>query len=99
MSRSPSRRARRSDHHQEAAPAATRPQGPCAHPRSGDGASQRDRKSTRLNSSHLVISYAVFCLKKKKTVILIPIGITYRSHNVALHILDQVIVRLVLAIG
>src|SRR5205807_10127641 len=26
-----------------------------------------DRKSTRLNSSHLVISYAVFCLKKKKT--------------------------------
>src|SRR2546426_919905 len=27
----------------------------------------RDRKSTRLNSSHLVISYAVFCLKKKKT--------------------------------
>src|SRR5256885_9857279 len=31
---------------------------------SGDGS--RDRKSTRLNSSHLVISYAVFCLKKKK---------------------------------
>src|SRR2546426_7465959 len=29
-------------------------------------ASSRDRKSTRLNSSHLVISYAVFCLKKKK---------------------------------
>src|SRR5437899_12323649 len=28
--------------------------------------SQRDRKSTRLNSSHLGISYAVFCLKKKK---------------------------------
>src|SRR5260221_5668559 len=27
---------------------------------------QRDRKSTRLNSSHTVISYAVFCLKKKK---------------------------------
>src|SRR3989454_3932406 len=26
---------------------------------------KRDRKSTRLNSSHLVISYAVFCLKKK----------------------------------
>src|SRR5256885_3177772 len=26
---------------------------------------RRDRKSTRLNSSHLVISYAVFCLKKK----------------------------------
>src|SRR5256885_17206660 len=29
-------------------------------------APHRDRKSTRLNSSHLVISYAVFCLKKKK---------------------------------
>src|SRR5256885_3903030 len=28
-------------------------------------AAARDRKSTRLNSSHLVISYAVFCLKKK----------------------------------
>src|SRR5260221_7864287 len=28
---------------------------------------QRDRKSTRLNSSHTVISYAVFCLKKKKS--------------------------------
>src|SRR5256885_12881880 len=28
---------------------------------------QADRKSTRLNSSHLVISYAVFCLKKKRT--------------------------------
>src|SRR5690242_21202908 len=27
---------------------------------------QRDRKSTRLNSSHMSISYAVFCLKKKK---------------------------------
>src|SRR3712207_6994528 len=29
-------------------------------------AAQRDRKSTRLNSSHANISYAVFCLKKKK---------------------------------
>src|SRR5260364_346865 len=28
--------------------------------------SRRDRKSTRLNSSHQIISYAVFCLKKKK---------------------------------
>src|SRR2546426_8445924 len=32
-----------------------------------DEADGQDRKSTRLNSSHLVISYAVFCLKKKKT--------------------------------
>src|SRR5439155_2861428 len=30
-------------------------------------ATQSDRKSTRLNSSHVAISYAVFCLKKKKT--------------------------------
>src|SRR5438034_5660705 len=29
---------------------------------------RKDRKSTRLNSSHTVISYAVFCLKKKKTI-------------------------------
>src|SRR5438034_8277615 len=36
----------------------------------GGGVARRsvgDRKSTRLNSSHTVISYAVFCLKKKKT--------------------------------
>src|SRR5438034_7161673 len=31
-----------------------------------DGQLLQDRKSTRLNSSHTVISYAVFCLKKKK---------------------------------
>src|SRR5256885_5676217 len=34
-----------------------------------------DRKSTRLNSSHLVISYAVFCLKKKKAPISSAIGL------------------------
>src|SRR5437868_12367660 len=33
----------------------------------GNAPAQRDRKSTRLNSSHVSISYAVFCLKKKKT--------------------------------
>src|SRR2546426_8423794 len=33
------------------------------------GCPRTDRKSTRLNSSHLVISYAVFCLKKKKRTI------------------------------
>src|SRR5690606_40210234 len=32
----------------------------------GDQGNQADRKSTRLNSSHVKISYAVFCLKKKK---------------------------------
>src|ERR1022692_4027322 len=38
------------------------------HPPTGQAIDARtiDRKSTRLNSSHLVISYAVFCLKKKK---------------------------------
>src|SRR5207244_8556527 len=36
---------------------------PCATPASSPS---RDRKSTRLNSSHQIISYAVFCLKKKK---------------------------------
>src|SRR5258708_30759676 len=35
--------------------------------RSGGREASRDRKSTRLNSSHQIISYAVFCLKKKKT--------------------------------
>src|SRR3989454_1736672 len=45
----------------------------------------RDRKSTRLNSSHLVISYAVFCLKKKKTNI--SISLNRRVHElVALRI-------------
>src|SRR5258708_28353354 len=38
-----------------------------------------DRKSTRLNSSHQIISYAVFCLKKKKSVdnILKPVSIRH----------------------
>src|SRR5699024_12563849 len=43
---------------------------PGRRPRGGWRAAQptsRDRKSTRLNSSHVSISYAVFCLKKKKT--------------------------------
>src|SRR2546429_7814585 len=42
-------------------PQSVRPPGPA---KFGDGV--RDRKSTRLNSSHGYISYAVFCLKKKK---------------------------------
>src|SRR3712207_7147446 len=39
---------------------------PAAPPRRPVGLSRPDRKSTRLNSSHANISYAVFCLKKKK---------------------------------
>src|SRR2546430_8971346 len=42
-------------------PAAHCPRGPALRP---------DRKSTRLNSSHSQISYAVFCLKKKKNIII-----------------------------
>src|SRR5256885_12139181 len=41
--------------------------------------SHGDRKSTRLNSSHLVISYAVFCLKKKKARYLITT--LHRPHS------------------
>src|SRR4249920_4103810 len=37
-------------------------------PKSRFGTGIRDRKSTRLNSSHVRISYAVFCLKKKKQI-------------------------------
>src|SRR2546426_9796815 len=42
----------------------TAPHARSLHP--AEGGIWEDRKSTRLNSSHLVISYAVFCLKKKK---------------------------------
>src|SRR2546429_6736880 len=41
--------------------------GQCASCHMVSGAGAADRKSTRLNSSHGYISYAVFCLKKKKT--------------------------------
>src|SRR2546422_7622943 len=41
---------------------------------------EKDRKSTRLNSSHGYISYAVFCLKKKKQKINVPI-ITHPSFH------------------
>src|SRR5258705_7038030 len=49
----------------------------------------RDRKSTRLNSSHLGISYAVFCLKKKKN---------HLVHHVTngSRVLDEQILRVVL---
>src|SRR5436190_18075528 len=45
---------------------AQRLQGECRDPGPESRRLRRDRKSTRLNSSHTVISYAVFCLKKKK---------------------------------
>src|SRR3712207_7332019 len=45
------------------------------------GAASQDRKSTRLNSSHANISYAVFCLKKKKTNLLYYI--TYATNDLS----------------
>src|SRR2546428_8868594 len=41
-----------------------------------------DRKSTRLNSSHDQISYAVFCLKKKKKIKLAPQSHAIQRHNI-----------------
>src|SRR6266498_4441516 len=60
---------------------------PRPHPRrrGGTGSSQagvQDRKSTRLNSSHVRISYAVFCLKKKKTMIKVSRSYTKKYTNV-----------------
>src|SRR2546426_4895755 len=46
-----------------------------------------DRKSTRLNSSHLVISYAVFCLKKKKKK---KKELTQQAHLLAVSPLDHI---------
>src|SRR5258705_1627735 len=50
----------REEQHADEQSAAPQGEPPACHPRHA-----RDRKSTRLNSSHLGISYAVFCLKKK----------------------------------
>src|SRR5437764_3260867 len=47
------------------------PSGPAAdHLEWSDAFGEQDRKSTRLNSSHRCISYAVFCLKKKKIAVI-----------------------------
>src|SRR5256885_7274775 len=47
----------------------------------------QDRKSTRLNSSHLVISYAVFCLKKKKNnhQVVLALGFVFSYMHVITH--------------
>src|SRR5690554_6973544 len=44
----------------------------------GGGVRSGDRKSTRLNSSHVRISYAVFCLKKKNMIAVAAISKTFR---------------------
>src|SRR5690349_23093987 len=63
-------------------PSSASPQATCTRTRPsscwapvGSRAPRRDRKSTRLNSSHVEISYAVFCLKKKITTL----------HNIRMH--------------
>src|SRR3712207_7262836 len=64
------RRGHHHHHHQEGEPRQLRgaPAPGLLHhcPLDGRGGGGQDRKSTRLNSSHANISYAVFCLKKKK---------------------------------
>src|SRR2546429_3067283 len=59
------------------------PRPPCPQPEIG--IPHLDRKSTRLNSSHGYISYAVFCLKKKKIqlpLLLIPLELTPLSSSI-----------------
>src|SRR2546426_2999484 len=53
---------------------------PGERPGDGHGTTVSDRKSTRLNSSHLVISYAVFCLKKKNRIFT---GLATRASSLA----------------
>src|SRR5205085_11900641 len=60
-------RTRRTDRLADALPSISWPSPPARRGRGAWG-SALDRKSTRLNSSHSQISYAVFCLKKKKTI-------------------------------
>src|SRR5438477_1911266 len=62
-----------------------------ARPRSAlnPGKRRRDRKSTRLNSSHMSISYAVFCLKKKKNIEVISYSKNYQNK----HASDFAIIR------
>src|SRR5437660_8888745 len=62
----PLQRGQRAVVHLDAAADHPHPRGPRDHA----AAHERDRKSTRLNSSHVAISYAVFCLKKKKKITL-----------------------------
>src|SRR5690606_41048221 len=56
---------RRLGRSEDGLPAVLAEQGNVRGVHSGAGRNERDRKSTRLNSSHVKISYAVFCLKKR----------------------------------
>src|SRR5690349_22817513 len=62
---------------------AASPPSPCAPMDDGEAAIPIDRKSTRLNSSHVEISYAVFCLKKKITTTVPELPQTQVLHNLA----------------
>src|SRR5688572_32489786 len=64
--------------------------------RTSRSADRTDRKSTRLNSSHSQISYAVFCLKKKKqkiTVNTLNNSFPYPNPSIALHVDFDLIVQ------
>src|SRR5438132_7070394 len=54
-------------------------------PRGRPNPPERDRKSTRLNSSHTVISYAVFCLKKKKINKILRQHVEHLLHVLRIH--------------
>src|SRR6266496_413275 len=54
------------------------------HDLAGDALVPQDRKSTRLNSSHVEISYAVFCLKKKKKKLCAPYCCNKDNHAAAI---------------
>src|SRR2546426_8837494 len=59
----------------------------------GSAAQAGDRKSTRLNSSHLVISYAVFCLKKKKKIIDTEVNVNRSTKYRACSIVYSLLLR------
>src|SRR5690606_39887359 len=54
----------------------------CGQAQSADDHREQDRKSTRLNSSHVKISYAVFCLKKKMSLLAILIILCFQFRTV-----------------
>src|SRR5690349_22713609 len=68
----------------EASPAHNRPSGEAPDPERTCNRCRSDRKSTRLNSSHVEISYAVFCLKKKKK----------KKYTLSCHLIHKATIRL-----
>src|SRR3712207_8306477 len=58
--------------------------------RAGLAGAALDRKSTRLNSSHANISYAVFCLKKKNAVVVPAVGFTLAAQTLPVGIVSRV---------